>query len=71
MTIVLSWKNSISLSPATFCIPTPNLLLLQVFPTSYFSIPVPYDEKDIFSLVLVSEGLIHLHRTFQPQLLRH
>ena len=29
--------------------------------TFYFCIPVPYDEKDIFFLVLVLEGLIDLH----------
>ena len=38
--------------------------------TSYFSIPVPYDEKDII-LVLVLEGDIGLHRTIQLQLLQH
>ena len=41
---------------------------------SYFCIPVPYDEKDIFlvsleGLVSVSlEGLVGLHRTAQLQL---
>ena len=35
---------------------------------SYFCIPVPYDEKDLF-LVLVLEGLVGLHRTGQLQLL--
>ena len=39
--------------------------------TSYFGIPVPYDEKDIFFLVLVLEGLVGLHRTVQLQLLQH
>ena len=33
--------------------------------TSYFCIPAPYGEKDIFFLVLVLEGLIGLHRTSQ------
>ena len=39
--------------------------------TSYFCIPIPYDEKDIiFSfLVLVLESLIGLHRTGQLQIL--
>ena len=32
--------------------------------TSYFSIPVPYNEKDIFFCVLVLEGLVGLHRPF-------
>ena len=39
--------------------------------TSYFGIPVPYNEKDIFFWVLVLKGLVGLHRTVQPQLLQH
>ena len=35
--------------------------------TSYFCIPVPYNEKDIFWGVLVLEGLVGLHRTSQLQ----
>ena len=38
--------------------------------TSYFCIPVHYDEKDIFLGVLVLEGLVGLHRTIQLQLLQ-
>ena len=38
--------------------------------TSYFCIPVPYDEKDIFLGVLVLEGLVGLHRMVQLQLLQ-
>ena len=37
--------------------------------TFYFGIPVPYDEKDLF-WVLVLEGLVGLHRTVQLQLLQ-
>ena len=40
------------------------------FLTSYFYIPVPYNEKDIFFWVLVLEGLVRLHRTIQLQLLQ-
>ena len=36
--------------------------------TSYFCIPVPYNEKDLF-WVLVLKGLVGLHRTVQLQLL--
>ena len=36
--------------------------------TSYFCIPVPYNEKDICFGVLVLEGLVGLHRTIQLQL---
>ena len=40
--------------------------------TSYFSIPVPYNEKDVFFfLVIVLKGLVGLHRTVQLQLLQH
>ena len=39
--------------------------------TSYFCIPVPYNEKDIFFLVLILEGLVGHRRTAQLQLLRH
>ena len=46
-------------------------LLLHVFSTSYFCIPVPYDEKDIFFGVFVLEGLVGLHRTIWLQLLQH
>ena len=31
---------------------------------SYFCIPVPYGEKDIFFGVLLLEGLVGLHRPF-------
>ena len=41
----------------------------RCFLTSYFCIPVPYNEKDIFFWVLVLEGLVDLHRTIQ--LLQH
>ena len=41
------------------------------FLTSYFCIPVPYNEKDIFFGVLVLEGLVGLHRPIQLQLLQH
>ena len=65
-------KNSVSLCPASFCTPRPNLPVTPgIFLTSYFCIPVLYDEKDIFFLVLVLEGLVGLHRTVQLQLLQH
>ena len=38
--------------------------------TSYFCIPVPYNEKGIFFWVSVLKGLVGLHRTFQLQLLQ-
>ena len=40
--------------------------------TSYVCIPIPYNEKDIFSfLMLVLESLLDLHRTIQLQFLQH
>ena len=38
---------------------------------SYFWIPVPYDEKDIFFSVLVLEDLVGHHRIIQLHLLWH
>ena len=43
----------------------------RCFLTSYFCIPVPYNEKDIFFGVLALEGLVGLHRSIQLQLLQH
>ena len=39
--------------------------------TSYFCIPVPYNEKEHLFWVLVLEGLVGFHRTIQFQLLQH
>ena len=36
---------------------------------SYHCVPVPYDKKDMF-LVLVLEGLVGLHQTIQLELLQ-
>ena len=41
------------------------------FLTSYFSIPVPCDEKDIFFWVLVLDGLVGFQWPVQLQLLQH
>ena len=46
-------------------------LFLLFFLTSYFCIPVPYNEKYIFWGVLVPESLLGLHRSIQIQLLQH
>ena len=42
----------------------------RYFLTSYFFIPVPYNEKDIFFWVLVLICLVDLHRIIQLQLLQ-
>ena len=71
MTSAFSWQNSITLpcfipySKAKF------VCYSRCFLTSYFCIPVPYNEKDIFLGVLVLKGLVGLHRTVQLQLLQH
>ena len=58
-------------------IPRPIFLYSRCFLTSFFCIPVPYNEKDIFFWLLILEGLIGLlslvglHRTVQLQLLQH
>ena len=65
---------------AELCYPLPCFLLYskakfagysRYLLTSYFCIPAPYDEKDVFLGGLVLEGLVGLHRTFQLQLLQH
>ena len=43
----------------------------RCFLTSYFCIPVPYNEKDIFLGVLALEGLVGPHRIIQFQVLQH
>jgi len=54
------------------CTPRPNLPVNSSYLlTSYFCIPVPYDEEDILFWVLVLQGLVGLHRTIQFQLLWH
>ena len=67
MTRAFSWAISVSLGSASFCTWYSRYLLI-----SYFSIPVPCDEKGIFFfLVLVQEGHVDLHRTVELQLLWH
>ena len=72
LTSAFSWQNSISLCPcfilyskAKFASYSRYLL------TSYFCIPIPNDEKDVFFLVLVLEDLVGPHRTVHLQLLQH
>ena len=71
MTSAFSRQNSVSLcfalilySKAKFSYYSRYLLI------SYFCIPILYDEKTSF-LVLVLESLVGLHRTIQLQLLQH
>ena len=71
MTSVFSWQNSISLCPASFCIPRPNLPVtpgVSWLPTFAFQSPIM--KRTSFG-VLVLKGLVGLHRTVQLQLLPH
>ena len=71
MTNVFSWQNSISLSPASFCIPRPNLPVtpgVSWLPTFAFQSPIM---KRTSFLGVVLKGLVGLHRTVQLQLLQH
>ena len=64
---VFSWQNSVSLCPASFCIPRPTLPVTPGLLPSFFCMLVPYGKKDIFFLVLVLESLVG----HQMQLLWH
>ena len=71
MTSVFSWQNSISLCPASFHTPRPNLPItpgISRLPTFAFQSPMM---KKTYFLVVVLEGLVGLHSTGQLQLLRH
>ena len=63
MTSAFSWQNAFALLHSV--LQAQIRMLLLVFLDSYFCIPVPYNEKDIFWGVLVLKGLIDLHRTVQ------
>ena len=71
MTSAFSWQNSVSLCPASFCTPMPNLSVtpgISSLPTSAFHAPIM--KRTSFG-VFVLEGLVGLHKTVQPQLLQH
>ena len=71
MTTVFSWQNSVSLCPASFCIPRPNLPVTPgISWLSTFAFQSPMMKKTSF-LVLVLEGLVGLHRTSWLQLLQY
>ena len=72
MTSVFSWKNSVSVCPASLCAPRPNLPVtpgVSCLPT--FTSQIPVKKRTSFFLVLVLEGLLGLHRAIQHQLLWH
>ena len=68
ITSAFSWQNSISLCPASFRIPRPNLPVtpsVSSLPTFAFQAPIM--KRTSF---LVLKGLVGLHRTIQLQLLQ-
>ena len=71
MTSAFSWQNSISLCPASFRVPRPICLLLQVFVDFLLLHSSPLWWKLHLLWVLVLKGLVGLHRTVQLQLLLH
>ena len=71
MISMLSWQNSVSLCPVSFCTPRPNLPVtpsISRLPTFVFQSPMM--KRTYFGMLLL-EGLVHLHRTIQLQLLQH
>ena len=74
MTSAFSWQNSVSLCPASFCIPRPNLTVTPGISGYLDTFQSPMTKKTFFFfffLVLVLEGLVGLHRSVQFQLLQH
>ena len=70
MTSAFSWQNSISLCPASFCIPRPNLPVTPAvswIPTFAFQSPIM---KRTSFLGVNSKRSVGLHRTIQLQLLQ-
>ena len=70
MTSAFSWQNSLSLCTALFS-KAKLACYSKYLLTSYFCIPISYDEKEIFYLVLAPEVVVGLHRACQLQLLWH
>ena len=69
MTSTFSWQNSVSLCPASFCTPRPNLPVTPgISWLPIFAFQSPMMKRTSFFLVLVLEGP---HRTVQPQLFQH
>ena len=71
MTSAFSWQKSVSLCPASFCTPNPNLPVtpgISWLPT--FAFQSSMMKRHLFG-VLVLECLVGLHGTVQLQLLQH
>ena len=71
MTSAFSWQKCVSLCPASFCTPRPNLPDTPgIFWLPTFAFQFPVMKRTSF-LGLVLEGLVGLHRTIQFQFLQH
>ena len=70
MTSAFSWQNLLVFALLHFELQGQTFLLLQLSLDILLCIPILYDEKDMFSLVLIL-GLVGLHRTSHLQLLWH
>ena len=71
MTSAFSWQNSISLCPASLCIPRSNVPVtpgVSWLPTFAFQFPIM---KRTFLGVLVLKGLVGLHKTVQLQFFQY
>ena len=72
MTIAYSWQHFVSLCPASFCTPRPNLPItpdISWLPT--FAFQSTMMKRTSLFLMSVLEGLVGLHRIIQLQLLQH
>ena len=68
---VLPWEKSVSLCPASFCTPKPNLrIIADISWLPRFAFQSPWWKRHLF-LVLVLGSLVGLHRIIQLQLLQH
>ena len=71
MTSAFFWQNSISVCPASFCTPRPNLpVILGIFWLPTFAFQSPIMKRTSFFGVLVLEGLVGLHVSVELLLLQ-
>ena len=70
MTSAFSWKTLLVFALLHSIFQGQTACYSRCFLTSYFCIPVPYDDEGIF-LVLVLEGVESFQRTGELQLLQH
>ena len=71
MTSAFPWQSLLAFDLLVLYSKAKCACYLRYFLTSYFCIPVPYNEKDIFFGVLILEGLVGFHRTVQLQFLKN